>query len=239
MKMLRSKIWWKLLAAFSLAIVIGISVFFITQMNSMFENNIMNTTSELATHDLALINNFLERNWNNLRGIHDRMDIYDCNTMEAVQERMSMERATSEFHTLYLVTEDGSVYNDRYMRYSKEEMNISEYLESDQNQIVCRYDWHTSTMETKEMLLHAVRLDDFEVQGVNFTWLVGISPITEIRERMVIYSFYKDKNSRGYSSVITPDGDYIVNIKRTVSINGAIYMIGWIGEIGRVNIPSK
>lgn len=100
---------------------------------------------------MALINNFLERNWNNLNGIQARLDIYDCKTIEAVQERMSMERATGEFHTLYLVAEDGSVYNDRYMKYSKEEMNISNYLESNQDQIVCSYDWHTTAKETKEI----------------------------------------------------------------------------------------
>ena len=233
MKMTHGKMWWRLLVVFSLAVIACISFYFITQMNSMLESNIMNTTSELATHDLALINNFLERNWNNLNGIQARLDIYDCKTIEAVQERMSMERATGEFHTLYLVAEDGSVYNDRYMKYSKEEMNISNYLEGDQDQIVCSYDWHTTAKETKEMLLHAIRLDDLHVEGVNFTWLVGISPITQIQDRMVIYSFYKDSDSRGYSSVITPSGDYIVNINRTVSINQRSNLYDWLDRGNR------
>lgn len=74
MKMTHGKMWWRLLVVFSLAVIACISFFFITQMNSMLESNIMNTTSELATHDLALINNFLERNWNNLNGIQARLD---------------------------------------------------------------------------------------------------------------------------------------------------------------------
>ena len=96
------------------------SVLFISQMNGMVQNNIMNTISELAEHDLVSIQNFVETEWNDLYNIHKCLEVYDCDTILEIQERMNLERATSDFHTIYLVAEDGTVYTDRYMVYPKE-----------------------------------------------------------------------------------------------------------------------
>lgn len=93
------------------------SVLFISQMNGMVQNNIMNTISELAEHDLVSIQNFVETKWNDLYNIHKCLEVYDCDTILEIQERMNLERATSDFHTIYLVAEDGTVYTDRYMVY--------------------------------------------------------------------------------------------------------------------------
>ena len=107
------------------------SVLFISQMNGMVQNNIMNTISELAEHDLVSIQNFVETKWNDLYNIHKCLEVYDCDTILEIQERMNLERATSDFHTIYLVAEDGTVYTDRYMVYPKEKMDIYKYLHLD------------------------------------------------------------------------------------------------------------
>lgn len=200
-------------------LIFGSSTIFITQMNGMTYNTTLNTVNEIATHDRISIENFLERNWNELSGVFGRLITYDCDTVLAVQERMSLERSTGSFHTLYLVAEDGTVYNDRYAVYTSDQMDIQSYLVGGRKKIACRYDYLMTTKEEKEMLLYAIALDDFEVEGIKFTYLAGISPINEIQEHLAIYSFFEDGVSRGYTSVLNPNGDYIVNMERTVSIN--------------------
>ena len=181
------------------------SVLFISQMNGMVQNNIMNTISELAEHDLY--------------NIHKCLEVYDCDTILEIQERMNLERATSDFHTIYLVAEDGTVYTDRYMVYPKEKMDIYKYLEGSDKRIVKRYDFSTATETQKEMLLYAIRLEDYIIEDTRFTALVGVSNIKQIQEKMALYSFDRNGRKRGYSSVINPNGDYIVDVKRTASLN--------------------
>lgn len=195
------------------------SVLFISQMNGMVQNNIMNTISELAEHDLVSIQNFVETEWNDLYNIHKCLEVYDCDTILEIQERMNLERATSDFHTIYLVAEDGTVYTDRYMVYPKEKMDIYKYLEGSDKRIVKRYDFSTATETQKEMLLYAIRLEDYIIEDTRFTALVGVSNIKQIQEKMALYSFDRNGRKRGYSSVINPNGDYIVDVKRTASLN--------------------
>ena len=61
------------------------SVLFISQMNEMIQNNIMNTISELMEHDLVSIQNFVETKWNDLYNIHKRLEVYDCDTILEIQ----------------------------------------------------------------------------------------------------------------------------------------------------------
>jgi signal transduction histidine kinase/CheY-like chemotaxis protein len=72
---------------------------------------------------------------------------------------------------------------------------------------------------SKESILYGVRLHDFAVEGISMYALVGISDISDIQDRLAISSFSKDGESRGYSAVIDRDGNYIVNVDRTVYLD--------------------
>ncbi len=208
-----------LVVASFLVVILSTSFIFISQMNRMIESTTTNTVSEIANHDLISIENFLERNWNELDGVFKRLVTYHCDTIPEVQERMILERSTGGFHTLYLVSEDGTVYMDQYAVYPSGQMDMQSYLGNGRDKIACRYDYRTAEEEWEEMILYAIPLGRYEVEGVRFTHLVGISPINQIQKHMSIYSFFKNGESRGYTSVINPNGDYIVNVERTASNN--------------------
>ncbi len=203
----------------SLLIVSAISVLFISQMNKTVDSHIMNTISEMAEHDRVAIENFIDLKWHELDNIYARFISYEPETVLGLQEQMNLETASSDFDTLYLIAEDGSVYTDRYMHYSREELDILKYFGPDDERIVKRHDYSTSIGLQKETLIYAVRLDDYEVEGTKFIALAGITRISQIQDRIMISSFTQNGVSRGYSSVINPNGDYIVNIKKTVSLN--------------------
>jgi len=200
-------------------LIAGSSIIFIVQMNNMIDNNMMNTIQELTEHDLVSIQNFLERNWNELRNVQKRMVVYNCETVQDLQEQMNLERSSGDFHTLYMIDENGNVYTDHYTVYSRAELDMAQYLESGKDEIAVRFDYKPTAEEQKEMLLYAVRLDNFVVDGKKFTALAGIADINQIQERLALYSFYKDGENRGYSSVVNPNGNFIVNIRRTESLN--------------------
>lgn len=220
------KMWKKLLRILAIVLiivpVIGAFALFITLMNQMTQSTTLNTVNEIAIHDKLIIENFLERNWSELDGIYRRILMYDCDSILDVQERMALERASGNFHTLFLVAEDGTVYSDKYAVYTEDQMGISSYLQGDKKQQAYRYDYTTTTKEQKEMILYAITLDDYEVDGIKFTHLASITSINQIQEHMAIYSFFMNGKSHGVASVINPAGDYIVNTEKTVSLNQRI-----------------
>lgn len=197
--------------------IIGISVFFLMQMNKSIENTTLSTIGELAEHDRTAIQNFLDMKWYELRSIKKRFE--DCDTILEVQERMNQERASSEFNNLYLVDENGTVYTDRYTSYPREQIDVLQYFEDDDEQIVKRHDYDTPNEARKETLLYGIRLDNYSVEGVKFVALAGITNISEIQNKMMISSFVRGNEQRGYSSVVNLNGDYIVNVNKTVSPN--------------------
>lgn len=73
--------------------------------------------------------------------------------------------------------------------------------------------------QTKESILYGVRLDDYEIDGVEMLALIGISDISSIQDNMVIDSFIKDGYSRGNSSLIDEEGNYIINVNKEIYLN--------------------
>ncbi len=197
--------------------IVGISVFFLMQMNKSIENTTISTIGELAEHDRTAIQNFLDMKWYELRSIKKRFE--NCDTILEVQERMNLERASSEFNNLYLVDENGTVYTDRYTSYPREQIDVLQYFEDDDEQIVKRHDYDTPNEARKETLLYGIRLYNYSVEGVKFVALAGITNISEIQNKMMISSFVRGNEQRGYSSVVNLNGDYIVNVNKTVSPN--------------------
>jgi len=196
-----------------------ISVFFVSQMDNTIENNTLNTISELAEHDRISIQNFIETNWNALYSIQRRFKNSGCKTLPEIQEQMSIEQACGDFNNLYLVAEDGTVYTDQSMAYPKEQMDLMQYFDDSKDQIVKRYDYYTTTKMQKETILYGVRLYNYTVDGIHFIALVGITNISQIQNKIMISSFVREGEGRGYSSVVNANGDFIVNINKTVSPN--------------------
>lgn len=236
MKSLRKNLQWLILGFLCLVLILVFSAFFIYQMNTMIYSTMLNSILELASHDMVSIENFLERNWLDLTGIHQRLIIYQCDSILSVQDRMNLERSSSNFQQLYLVAEDGTIYNSQYAVYPPDQMDIRSFLDTNEDHIVRHYDYLVSTGEQKEMLLYAITLDNFEIEGIRFTHMIGLTPINQIQSRMAIHSFFKNGVSRGYTSVVNLNGDYIVNIDRTVSVNQRKNIFSLLDE-GKMDSP--
>jgi signal transduction histidine kinase/CheY-like chemotaxis protein len=139
---------------------------------------------------------------------------------------MNIECANSEFSHIYLVSEDGKVYTDKFVTYDPESsgqngrIDILPYFENGHDRVVGRFDDKVQTAGlTKESILYGIRLENFTVEGISMMALVGISDISSIQDRLAITSFTKDGKGRGYSAVIDMNGNYIVDVERTVYLN--------------------
>lgn len=218
--------FYAVLIIIAFAVIASVSLFFISQMNQTISEQVLSSMSELAEHDKAAIESYIELMWDDLYQIAARFVINDCKTIEEVEERMNLESATSAFSHIYLMAEDGTVYTDKFVTYTPGEelmernIDFRQYFENDKENIVARFDDKIQGgWISKESILYGIRLDGYEVEGIKMAALLGISDITAIQDKMVIDSFVKDGESRGHSALIDMEGNYIIDINKGVYLD--------------------
>ncbi len=221
----RQKRFNALLIAAALVIIGFVTVFFVDQLNKVISKNIISSISEIAEHDKAAIQAYIEICWDDLYEIQERFISYGCETIQDIEIRMNLECATSDFTHIYILAEDGTVYTDKFVTYSpgndilNRSLDFLPYFEDGRERVILRFDDKTTGWMTKESILYGVCLDNYEVDGVKMIALIGISDISSIQDNMVIDSFIKDGNSRGNSSLIDKEGNYIINVNKEIHLN--------------------
>lgn len=217
----RHSIFYLAIIVLALVIVCCVTFFYTRQMNKTISDNTIRSISEMAEHDKAAIQAYIEICWKDLQEIQERFVSYGCRTIEDVEKLLNLECALSGFNQIYLVAEDGTVYTDQYVIYPPEDedaeakIDFLSFFPEGQESVVRRYDDRVPGGGlTKESILYGIGLDDYEVDGVRLAAMFGISDIASIQEKMVIDSFIKDGKSRGHSAIIDRNGDYIVNINK-------------------------
>lgn len=222
----KHKSFYLLLIIFTLAIVCLATTLYIKQLNRTISDNIISSISEIAEHDKAAIQTYIEICWKDLYEIHERFESFDCKTIQDVENRLNRECASSGFTHIYLVAEDGTVYTDKYVTYIPGDAAMSgsvdflPYFANGEEKVIARFDDKTQNPRmTKKCILYGIRLTDYELEGKQMLALVGISDISSIQDKMVIDSFIKNGQSRGRSALIDMDGNYIVNIYKDINVN--------------------
>ena len=222
----RPKRFNALLIAAALVIIGFVTVLYVAQLNKAISENIISSISEIAEHDKAAIQAYIDICWNELYGIQDRFVSYGCETIEDIEIRMNLECASTDFTHVYMLAEDGTVYTDKFVTYSPGNDNVNRsldflpYFADGRERIILWFDDKaTGGWLTKESLLYGIRLNNYEIDGVKMLALIGISDISSIQDNMVIDSFIKDGNSRGSSFLIDKDGNYIINVNKETYLN--------------------
>lgn len=223
----RRKTFLKILRiAAGILIVALAAAIYISQLNKVISANTLNTTSEMAHHDKQSIEAFIDTCWLELEGVSKRILNFKFNTLEEASAHLNLESATSNFTHIYLLAEDGKVYTDKYIVYDPNSSNINNrvnflpYFENEEKHIVLRWDDKVKEAGlSQEYVLYGVRLEDFEIEGQKMLAIIGISEITNIQHYIIFDSFIKNGERRGYCSVISGSGNYIIDSRKTVYLN--------------------
>ena len=221
----RPKRFNALLIAAALAIIGFVTVFYVSQLNKAISENIISSISEIAEHDKAAIQAYIDICWEDLYEIQDRFIGYGCENIQDIEIRMNIECATSDFTHIYMLSEDGTIYTDKFVTYSPGNDNVNRsldflpYFETGKERVIMRVDDKATGGWLKESILYGVRLDNYEVDGIKMLALIGISDISSIQDNMVIESFIKDGKNRGNSFLIDKEGNYIINVNKEAYLN--------------------
>ena len=108
--------------ALTVGLIIGI---YSVVINGIVENNIINTISEIASHDRNTITNYVEFNWKNLERFSSRLNRNQGSLTDddKVVEYLKHESQESSFDKIYMITEDGTYYTDLAYRHQNSVVN--------------------------------------------------------------------------------------------------------------------
>ncbi|MCM1101788.1 MAG: ATP-binding protein [Acetatifactor muris] len=242
----KHRLFYLLIIVSASAIVSLTVLLYVRQMNATISRNIINSISEIAEHDKATIQTYIEICWEDLEEIHKRFIGFDCRTLEDVETRLNLECASSEFSHIYLVAEDGTVYTDKYVVYApgndilNRNLDFRPLFKEDGENVVVRFDDKTEGgWLVKENILYGIRLHDYSIEGVKMFALIGISDITSIQDNMVIDSFIKNGESRGHSALIDMNGNYIVNINKEIYLNKQNNLYDHLAEASHTDLTNE
>lgn len=234
----RRKFYFMIFTA-SVAMVCLITALYVSHLNRIIAANITSSISEIAIHDKAAIQTYIDICQNDLLEIRKRFTDYGLKTIHEIETQMNLERASSGFTHIYLVAENGNIYTDKYVTYvpSHRKNKMTRYpdffpcFSGGKEKVVARFDetipgGHLS----KESIIYGVRLHDFIVEDMEMFALIGISDISSIQDKMVINSFIKDGTVRGHSALIDMEGNYIINVDKNIYLNRRYNLLEHITE---------
>lgn len=203
-----------ILLCICMAALMGGSCFwYYRQIDDKIYQSMIDNIQELAEHDLNAIKTNVDKNWNQLQAIHNRMLYYKYSSIGEVQERLHVEQNTSGIEKLYYVDENGKLYSGDYM--IAEDSNLMLEFKEESDRFVVRYDEvNTSIPELqREYLLYGIQIEPWVVEGVVFTHMLSKIPLDSMQDDLIIQSY----DGQGSSSVVDADGYYIININKALS----------------------
>lgn len=191
----------------------GSCLWYYRQINDKIYRSMIDNIQELAKHDLNVIKTSVEKKCSLLEAIHDRMLYYEYSSIASMQERLHVEQSTNHLEKLYYVSEDGKLYSGDYV--IEEDPELISQFEKEDGRFVLRYDdVNTDIPELqKEYLLHGIRIEPWEVEGVVFVGMISKTLTDSIQDDLIIESY----NGQGSASVVDANGYYIVNTDKSLS----------------------
>ena len=200
---------------------------YISQLNKTISENTLNSISEMASHDKKSIEALINTCWIRLEGISERLCDNNGETLEEVHRRIDLEQSTTDFTQIFLLAEDGKIYTkssvyDPQNEDDETRVDLLPYFENNEKRIVRRWtqpNTDSSVELSQKYVLYGVRLKDVEIEGQKMLAIIGISDVSTIQRYINFDSFMKNGKRRGYSSIISRSGNYVIDSRESFYSN--------------------
>ncbi len=199
----------KYLIAVSVAIaVISIAFYwFVNSVRSSVYETQLTNMNELAEHDIATIQNFLEDDWESLENTASKGSLRKPDSDEAIATFLREEQVQSAFEDIYLVDDEYSVYSASGITKADPGLVEKNYLQ--RSHVMDSHDILNSTGAASDnQIFSGVKLHGVTMNGHNMTLIIGKLDLKKIQDRIRISNY----NGKGYSSVFDQDGRMIIGI---------------------------
>ena len=213
------------IVAFIVALTVGLIIgIYSVVINGIVENNVINTISEIASHDRNTITNYVGFNWKNLERFSSRLNRNQGSLTDddKVVEYLKNESKESSFDKIYMITEDGTYYTDLAYRHQNSVVNGENIfydfmpILQTKHQNMVGFD-ALPILEYDKVAIYGHKLEDeynIKVGSENRTVIaaIGVARRSTITSGLVLESFLDgDGECRGLTTVVDLKGDIIVN----------------------------
>jgi len=213
------------IVAFIVALTVGLIIgIYSVVINGIVENNVINTISEIASHDRNTITNYVGFNWKNLERFSSRLNRNQGSLTDddKVVEYLKHESQESSFDKIYMITEDGTYYTDLAYRHQNSVVNGENIfydfmpILQTKHQNMVGFD-ALPILEYDKVAIYGHKLEDeynIKVGSENRTVIaaIGVARRSTITSGLVLESFLDgDGECRGLTTVVDLKGDIIVN----------------------------
>ena len=220
----RDKIFYSKLLLLFLGIVSLLIFFYTIKLHEVIERNILFSVNEVAEHDKRALRTCLELFLDELSGVEKRLAAQGTSSLRQLEGQLNLEAATTAFTRLFMLAEDGRIFTDNYLIYTRDQESLGGRFDflplfeaRDSRVLVLRFDDNAEFAGiSRESILYAMKLDDFRVDGVRMTALLGCTDISFLQEHLIIEGFVKNGKSYGVSAVIDMTGAYVAGDKRDI-----------------------
>lgn len=215
--MRRQRIYTFITFLVAILVIVLFSMLYITQISHAIWKNSIANIKELTLHDINQTQITLDRTWAELESVVDRVQSYRCKTTLEVLERLTLERHSSSFYSIYLVSADGAIYTDALITMERDKQHIYAFFEQYAEKNFCvRYtDIEGISELRKSTLLYGVHIEPLLIDGVTYIGIVGLKKLSDIQTQMRIESF----NGQGHANIVNLFGQYIASPRLLGGIN--------------------
>lgn len=213
--MLSGKRWIQILlsCAILLLVALGIGVY-IRSLQAATTANITTLVYEMAEHDMNSIENEVCSRFDHLGYIMDRINHSKPESINELCQKLNEESAAKYFEMLYLIDENGTTYSSTMLIKKSASEYVSMILSGEDRFAIRQNETDGWAQATNESMIYGIQTTPLTVENVRIVGIVGRVNIRELENHMKVSSF----NERGSTFVITSDGSYILNEKRTAGI---------------------
>ncbi|MCM1528907.1 MAG: ATP-binding protein [Alistipes sp.] len=209
----RKKIMRAVIAAVIMLLVAGGITIYIHSLQAATTANITSLVREMAEHNMNSIESEVTARFDQLGYIMDRLSYSKPETITDLCMKLNEESASRYFDKLYLIDETGRSYSSAMLIDDAEQKYVDMIL-AGEDRFVVRQDETAMLQSTSESIVYGVQTQPFAVEGIRFVGIVGRVNIRYLENHLKVSSF----DGRGSTFVITQDGNYILNEKRSAGI---------------------
>lgn len=196
------------LAAALLAIVAVAVYFYTSRLSEEVENNALLAIEEISRHDRRAIDARVEFFFVSLRDAAEILRAADLRAAD-IGGALRMRARAARFENLVLAAKDGTLYESEGAgpEVAREVGELLDYGEADGS----RFNKAGEARDfSRDVLLFAVKLDNFVVAGVPMEALAGTASPAYLGDFLIGDSFVKNGEPYGFGSVIDAAGNYIL-----------------------------
>lgn len=189
--------------------------------------------NQIADHDAQGIHSQMASNWNYLDSLAERIRLSRADELEDISYQLGVEAQASSFDRIYIVTEDGNLYDSAYLTGSLDDMAWADAYRQSDDRFVIRYMLEEREKWGEYLVYGVVLSEPMDFDGERVEGVVGLVPVADIENSMRFESFDGQGVAiviRNTGEIVTasryyggPDGqDYFAELEEATFVSGSL-----------------